>query len=160
MNTLDNPYVSAILSLALLIYAGVAAPRLPPSVTQYLDYSVVRFAIFFAVAYFARSNPTVALISAIAVLVTLQTLSAHKYEAKMNNAVSQMKVHEGEVNLFDSQDGAIESISPDKESQIRNQDFRDSFYPQVVDMDPSAYEAKDNQSELSGYDAADNYASI
>ncbi len=80
---LDNEYVSAALTLFLIVYAGVAAPKLPENVARLFDNPLVKFLVFFLIAYMARKNPTVAIIAAIGLMVSLHTLSRYKVNRRL-----------------------------------------------------------------------------
>lgn len=84
---LDNEYVSAGLSLFLILYAGVAAPKLPQQVVQLFDNTLVKLFVFFLIVYVSRKNPTVAIIAAVAVLVSLMTLNRIKFNQEMMEVV-------------------------------------------------------------------------
>ncbi len=75
---LDNEYVSTALSLFLILYAGLAAPKLPESIARLFENDIFKVLICFLIAYTGNKNPTVAIISTICLLVSLQTL--HRYE--------------------------------------------------------------------------------
>jgi hypothetical protein len=68
---LKNEYVTAGVSLFLILYAGVIAPKLPANVLKWFENWIVQVALFFAIVYISNKNATVALIAAVAVLVTL-----------------------------------------------------------------------------------------
>ena len=79
----DNQYVSTALSLFLIIYAAYAVPKLPGYVLRIFDNPLVKLLLFFLIAYTARRNPTVAIIAAVGVLVTLQALNKMKLDQMM-----------------------------------------------------------------------------
>jgi hypothetical protein len=95
---LNDEYVKAAISLFLILYAGVIAPKLPSSILKWFDNWVVQIALFFAIVYISNKNATIALIASVAVLVTLMVannqiglkLMLNKSEgfASMNNEVN------------------------------------------------------------------------
>src|SRR5579872_7450538 len=68
---LQNEYATAAISLFLILYAGVIAPKLPFSVLKWFENWIVQVALFFLIVYISNKNATIALIAAVAVLVTL-----------------------------------------------------------------------------------------
>jgi len=93
---LDNEYVSATLSIVLILYAGLAAPRLPEQVAMWFDNILVKLVVFFLIAYTGRKNPTVAAIAAVGLMVTLQTVNRYFTNKKMEGAIQQVdKKREG-----------------------------------------------------------------
>lgn len=75
LSFLNNEYVVAAISLFLILYAGVIAPKLPMNVLQFFDNWIVQLALFFAIVYISNKNATIALIAAIAVLVTMMVVN-------------------------------------------------------------------------------------
>lgn len=71
----SNPYVTAIIAVFTIAYAAIVAPKLPGPIAKLMDYTVVRIIILFLIAYMANSNPTAALMIAIAFLVSMNTLT-------------------------------------------------------------------------------------
>jgi len=71
----SNPYVTAIIAVFAIAYAAIVAPKLPGPIAMLMDYTVVRIIILFLIAYMANSNPTAALMIAIAFLVSMNTLT-------------------------------------------------------------------------------------
>jgi len=80
-----DPYVSAALSLFLLMYAGMAAPQLPDVVLDLFDNEMFRLAVLFLIAYTGNKNPTVSLLSAIAFVMTMNVLNQRKAQEAFRN---------------------------------------------------------------------------
>jgi len=74
---LDNVYITTSIKVFLGLYAGFAAPKLPPSVIMILDNIVVRIVVAFTIVLVATRDPSIALMISIAFIITLQT--ANKY---------------------------------------------------------------------------------
>jgi len=77
LSFLDNQYVSAGVVLLLILYAGMAAPRLPKCIRNIFDYTLFKLVFFFLVAYMFMVNrdPIAALIAAVAILIVLQAFN-------------------------------------------------------------------------------------
>lgn len=75
LSPLDNEYVSAGLSLFLILYASVIAPKLPDNVLKYFQNPFVQILMFFIIVFVAQENATIALLVAVAVLVTLMVVN-------------------------------------------------------------------------------------
>jgi hypothetical protein len=84
---LNNPYVSGALSAFLIIYAGAAAPKLPASVMKMFDYTLVKLVMFFMIVYMSKQNATVALLSAIALMVSIMAVNNIKISKEMMTVV-------------------------------------------------------------------------
>lgn len=70
--------INIIVAIVLVLFASLAAPKLPKSITKYLENPILRFVIFVGIAYLATKDIITAIIAAIAVLISYQTLSVHK----------------------------------------------------------------------------------
>jgi hypothetical protein len=101
LSVLDNNVVSSVLGLFLVLYAGLAAPKLPRSVANLFDNTVFRVLVLFLVAYMSSKNKSVALIAAVGIVVSFQTLNRHKINDKivniMENEVEVDDINEEEI---------------------------------------------------------------
>lgn len=79
LSFLDNEYVSAGLALFLVLYASLAAPKLPASVAHLFDNLLFKLLVFFLIVYVSRKNVTIAIIASVAVMVSLMTLNKLKF---------------------------------------------------------------------------------
>ncbi len=82
-NFLDNPYVSTTLGIALVLYGSLAAPQLPPYFARLFQNPIVRVVVLFLIAYMSTKNYAVALISAVALTLTLQTLNRYEFDDRL-----------------------------------------------------------------------------
>ena len=71
----SEEYVNAFLMIILIAYASLAAPRLPENIARLFDYPLTKLIVFFLIVYLAKHNVSVAIVSAVAVLITLMTLN-------------------------------------------------------------------------------------
>jgi hypothetical protein len=85
----NNRIASTILGLFLILYASLAAPNLPSSVTVIFKNNWFRLAFMFLIAYTATKDTSLAIITAVALLVTLLTLSAQETTATVVKAVEK-----------------------------------------------------------------------
>ena len=67
----ENEYATTILSLFLVIYGGLAAPKLPGFIKKLFNNSAFRVLILSLVAYGGNKNPKVAIMIAISFIVTM-----------------------------------------------------------------------------------------
>ena len=74
----NNKILNPLLGLFLVLYASIAAPKLPKTVTIWFDNTWFKLGFMFLIAFMATKDQSVAIISSIALLVTLQSLSAQK----------------------------------------------------------------------------------
>jgi len=83
---------STVLGLFLALYASLAAPALPKSITNIFKSTWFRLIFMFMIAYISTKNPSIAIISAVALLVTLQTLHAQETTNTILTSVEQKMV--------------------------------------------------------------------
>ena len=91
----QNKVLSSVLGMLLVLYAAAAAPKLSPSVVKIFDNNLFKLVYIFLIGYLATKDPSVAIITAVTLLVSIQTLSAHEasVQAVINaNARSANKV--------------------------------------------------------------------
>merc|ERR1711871_1443687 len=67
----ENEHSATILSLFLVLYGGLAAPKLPNFIIKLFNNSIFRLVILSLVAYGGNKNPKVALIIALAFVITM-----------------------------------------------------------------------------------------
>lgn len=87
LSVLDNQIVSSVLGLFLVLYAGLAAPKLPRSIAKLFDNPIFRVIVLFLVAFMASKNKSVALIAAVGLVVSFQTLNRHKMNDQLITAI-------------------------------------------------------------------------
>ena len=122
----NNKILSAVLGLFLALYAALAAPKLPKSVTLWFDNTWFKLGFMFLIAYMATKDASIAIISAVALLVTLQTLSAQRtteavvkaIEAKIENFTSVKEgVQANQEGVQANQEGVHEEEAHQEEVQ-------------------------------------------
>ena len=75
LSFLDNEYVSSGLILFLILYASVIAPKLPSNITSYFKHPLIQLILFFIIVFLAKKDVSLALITAVAVLVTIMVVN-------------------------------------------------------------------------------------
>ena len=77
-----NDYVLAIGGLLAVAYVTSFAPKLPSGVTNALDNIVVKFIVFFIIAYIISRKADVALIATLAVIALVLGLQVYMTDDK------------------------------------------------------------------------------
>jgi len=75
---LRDPYVSAVLTLFLVLYGGLAKPNLPDFITDLFENPLFRMLVLFLIAYTSSQNIQVALLVAVGFTLTMQLVSERK----------------------------------------------------------------------------------
>lgn len=96
-----NEYISSALALFLILYASLAAPKIPRSFAKVFDNNLVKLFMFFLIAYIARKNPTVAIIGAIGLMVTLIAIN----KMSVNDHIAAMWRRENMMGQFGNPQG-------------------------------------------------------
>nr|QBK88942.1 MAG: uncharacterized protein LCMiAC02_00350 [Mimivirus LCMiAC02] len=176
-----NKYVSSAIALFLILYAGLAAPKLPRRFAKIFENPIVKLIIFFLIAYTAKKDPNVAIIAAIALMVSLYTLSKYKFDDKIIKYLdTEYKQYKRELvgkNIRDirkpqrqvpEEDLRKMSLGMNQEVPVAvNQEgcakiakYRNDFYPQYVNMKPWAYRSRYPGNTVKGYDDTSDYAKL
>ena len=69
--------IRTVLAIILILFASIAAPKLPKSVVKYLENPLFRLVIFISIGYLATKDLVIAIIAVITLLVSYQTLTVH-----------------------------------------------------------------------------------
>jgi hypothetical protein len=96
---LDNPYVSGMLTVFLIVYASMVAPKLPSYIANLFDYTLFKLAFFFLIIYTSKRNPTIAIVGAVALLVSIMTLERIKFGQEMMSVVNVENRSSRKVNI-------------------------------------------------------------
>lgn len=174
LSFLDNEYVSSALIIFLIVYATLAAPKLPDYILRLFDYTIVKLVLFFLIAYIAQKNASVAIVAAIGLLVTIIALNKLKLNETvgriMGNSEPMSSVSYGIYDQSFDSDTMTADVSPcdsvtascpiDKPACEKKVRFRDNFYPQYVNLNPDVYESKKTTETVSGFDPSDKYSAL
>jgi hypothetical protein len=74
---------AALVTLFLVLYGGLAAPKLPKSIAQLFKNPIFKMIILSLIAYTASKNASVAIIAAVALVISIQTLSKYDRSDKV-----------------------------------------------------------------------------
>ena len=98
-NILENQYVSTSLAVFLVLYGGLAAPKLPKSMTKLFGNPIFRMLIIFLIAYTSSKNHSIALVATIVLILIMQ-------ESNDDDEPVEVSVTNNTVNV-DSRSAAI-----------------------------------------------------
>lgn len=115
----SNEYVESTLILVLVLYAGLAAPRLPYSIAKLFGNVFFQLVFLALIAYYFNKNPTLAIVAAVAFMVSVITLNKitqsqileEKFEKFADlNAKPQFDSDLVEINMNDIENGYINYV--------------------------------------------------
>jgi hypothetical protein len=179
----NNKIISAMIGLFLALYAALAAPKLPKSITLWFDNFWFKLGFMFLIAYMSTKDAPIAIISAVALLVTLQTLSAHKttdrviqaFQSQNENKINQayeLPLGQPPLVLKQSVDEQVDEEQVDEEQVVEEQVVEEPVGEEPVgeqniltckevmsSMGEKTSDCCDNLDDLIGYDL-DQYATF
>ena len=80
---LENKYVSTLIIMFIALYAGLAAPKLPKYWVNLFDSQLFKLFVLFMIGYMATKNYSIAIVCAMAFLITMNTMQKHKVNDKI-----------------------------------------------------------------------------
>jgi len=98
-NILENQYVSTSLAVFLVLYGGLAAPKLPKSMIKLFSNPIFRMLVIFLIAYTSSKNHSIALVATIVLILIMQ-------ESNEGKAV-EVSVTNSSVNVGSSSSAVI-----------------------------------------------------
>lgn len=93
---LKNQYITGILTLGLILYASMARPGLPEGLVTLFDHGGFRFMFCALIVYVASKNIRVALIVALAFVVTMSVLNEQKIAEGFTDGLRDMGAGDAE----------------------------------------------------------------
>lgn len=79
-----NPYTKSILTLFLVLYGGLAAPKLPDSLLKLFDNQMFRIIILALIVYMGQKDAMFAIMIAVAFVISMNTLNQKKIKEKFS----------------------------------------------------------------------------
>lgn len=169
-NVLGNQYANVGLKVFLALYAALAAPRLPSYVTPYLDNILVKIVVAFLIVYMANKDAGVALMIAVAFIVTLQAVSHFKLlETGLSSGnpswlpSANIEGFEGEGEEDDSEEPPLmQTENPNQEQQEEDEaamqpsQLTDNLDEDVVE--PFGYQMNNDFTSAAQFDSAQSNA--
>ena len=143
----NNKILSSVIGLFLILYAALAAPKLPKSITRWFDNMWFKLGFMFLIAYTATKDPSVAIISAVALLVTLQTLSAQKTTENVIQSVQAKVKSSGDiVKLIMAESES--KVNPETHSEVQPMHANAEVQPSHAEVQPSHAEVQPSHAEV------------
>ena len=138
-----NPVISSMLSLFLVLYAGLAAPKLPKKIAKLFGNEVFRIIILVCIAYMGSKDSSMSIISAVALVISLQTLTYHEAnevvaatiseEASRIQSKNYQESNDNEKYVFDENEEIPEVNSkPNEYTDTDNEEVEYSFSDEPV----------------------------
>ena len=81
----SNNYSSAIITLFLVLYGGLAAPKLPSFIVDLFENAIFRIIVLSLIVYKGNRDPSMALMIAVGFTVTLNMINKKDFVEKMTS---------------------------------------------------------------------------
>lgn len=185
----SNEYITAALTLFLIIYAACFVQKMPQYILRLFDHPIVKLLIFFFIVYTAKKNPAVAIIAAVALMASIHALNKMELDQVMMVMLTKERERMTDVAEYDmtnaprpSNELVMEHVTHQEASMhpaslmdlqeenksepmndqkgCGNIDYKNSFYPQYANMKQDAYIGMFDGNSVGGFDPDAAYASI
>lgn len=128
LKPLDNPYISTVVKVFLILYASMIAPELPENLSSLLKNKIVRIVLIFLIAFIAVKDVQIALLSSIGLIVSIMAL-------QKGNVIGDLVSDVAEV--VEDTAGAIVGGASDALSGSESSEAPMMEMPEVEPMDSS-----------------------
>ena len=71
----SNKYTSSMLTLFLVLYGGLAAPKLPKKILEFFNKDIVKIVILALIVYTSQKDISLSIMIAVALLITINSLN-------------------------------------------------------------------------------------
>jgi hypothetical protein len=162
-----NKTFSTVVSLLLALYAGLAAPALPNSVVLFFDTWFGKIFFMFLIGYVASKNVQVALMIAVAFVITLHIANKRVTELFVNretfeSVMEQFEIHEGVKKALCDWVKTLDEVSSPKRSEVEIKDsatalreYSDFLVKQDANITPELIMEVAESKDLSGKKVSD-----
>jgi hypothetical protein len=97
-----NVYLTPVLGVLLVLYASLAAPKLPKSIVKLFDNMIVKLVFIFLLCYTSTHSPIAAIVISVCILLSIQMLAYYESSDKMLNLIhktQEEKEKENKLNV-------------------------------------------------------------
>tara|TARA_B100001093_G_scaffold190978_1_gene183469 strand:+ start:303 stop:662 length:360 start_codon:yes stop_codon:yes gene_type:complete len=81
----SQPYSKTILTTLLVLYGGLAAPKLPKNIASLFENNIFRIIILSSIVYLGHKDPKFAVMISICFVISMDTLSNYKMFEKFSS---------------------------------------------------------------------------
>ena len=161
-NILQNNYVCWGLRIVLVLYAAMVAPNLNREVANIFDNVVIRLVVACLIVFLSFHDTTLAILLAIAFVVSIQTLNKHKVdtitslpESFMNQGDEPFEDQEGN-DMEDNNENFKDHAPPGENA---SQEEKDSFadYERFMNSQNENFTQHENPAEESTNESFSNF---
>lgn len=153
MKNMDKmDYVCIAILVVFVLYSSFGIHFLPVSVLRLFTNKYFNFVMFSLLAATAFCCPKMGVMFAVALLLTICAAKFPTMEF-MENVASD------EVAQVKPMEPVMENM-PGDQACVRTSSYRNEFYPQYINSDYFAYDAKNNYAGVGGFDSSSKFDSF
>ena len=105
---LRNPYIMAVLKIALVLYASQIAPRVSPKITSIFQFTIVKIISIALIAYIAEIDFQLSIILAVIFILSINLLSGRgPFESYEDNIPEIEQYEDSAPSLYTDNIGSI-----------------------------------------------------
>ena len=119
----SNKYSSAVITLFLVLYGGLAAPKLPKFVVQLFDNAIFRILVLSLIVYKGNRDPKFAIMIGVAFTVTLNVISKQKFLEGFDDDMEQFT----DTDVASDDDLDSDDKEADSGDDLESDDDMESF---------------------------------
>jgi len=90
---LDNKYFTTAITVILGLYAALLGPNLPPFMQKLFSNTIFRICVLFLVVVSGNKDPKIAIMIAVAFVLTLDYLYAQQAKEAFRNVEKMRNIH-------------------------------------------------------------------
>jgi hypothetical protein len=137
----------------LVLYASIAAPKLPRYVAKLFDNTLFKLVILFLIAYVSRKNPTVALVAALGLMISIMTLNKYELGEMMSvvNKNGEKYTSEDDISyqqeaISDYKNGIVKNeYNNSEQEQEQEQEILPVYEPELEPVHEPVHEPEQEQ---------------
>ena len=151
----NNNILAPVLGLLLVIYASLAAPKLPPRIGNLFNNTWFKILFLFLISYSAWKNPIVSIMASIGILITIQLLTYVDTSISSINKIKNKNNKNNNNNNNDDIDNHQYDIIDDNMIDSDNNKVYNSNDTNIVDNTNSCtvpkFDIESNNCDVLGY---------
>lgn len=121
--SLSNKYVSQAITLVIVLYAVLVAPRLSRNMYNIVDNQIVKLIVFFSIAYFATADYKISLALVLAYFITVQTCEKHRINDQLVSVIVAEQMSNGKKeNIVAPEEEMTKHVETEEEDLTIPQD--------------------------------------
>ena len=146
-----GPILAPILSVLLILYASLAAPKLPKSVVKLFNNTLAKIIFIFLMLIISGMQPLFSIISSICILLMIQLLAYYESSDRIMNIINKSNTNSIEkINISDDLDDRDNISGNDSKKLYSVVNNNDDENKKISAHMPNS-EVENNSTDIIGY---------